>query len=94
LAALLSSLGRARTEVGFDAERYRLVESNLLEADTIFESAGARFSDAGLPYMQRLVLPYEAWDEAAPSADCAAKLVEWKAKLEAAHRSTSRNDGS
>jgi serine/threonine protein kinase/tetratricopeptide (TPR) repeat protein len=93
-AALLSSLGEAQIEAGFDADRFKLAEANLLEANGIYERAGAEFSEPRTLCMQRLVLLYEEWNKAAPGADRAAKLAEWEAKLQAAGGSTSRDEGS
>lgn len=86
LADFLTVLGRARAGVGFDAERFTLAESNLLEAHTIHRAAEDRgpAHEATLACGQGLVDLYSAWHAAEPDKGYDAKAAEWKAKLDAA----------
>jgi serine/threonine protein kinase/Tfp pilus assembly protein PilF len=83
LASLLSSLGEAQIEAGFDAERFKLAEANLLEANGVYERAGAEFGEPRTLCMQRLVLLYEAWNAADPAGGHATPLADWTARLDA-----------
>lgn len=83
LADFLTALGRARVGVGYDAERFALAESNLLEAHPIFDAA----KDRGPTHMdtrecvQALVDLYTAWHAAEPGKGYDAKAAEWKSEL-------------
>ena len=86
LADFLTVLGRGRVGVGFDAERFLLAESNLLEAHTIYLAAkdrGPANTDT-LAYIQGLVDLYSAWHVANPGKGYDAKAAEWRVKLDAA----------
>ena len=86
LADFLAVLGRARVGVGFDAERFLLAESNLLEAHTIYLAAkdrGPAHTDT-LACIQGLVDLYSAWHVANPGKGYDAKAAEWRVKLDAA----------
>jgi Tfp pilus assembly protein PilF len=77
---LLTTLGRSRVALGYDADRFKLAEANLLEAqpiplETYRETRGC---------LQGLVDLYTAWDKAEPDKGYAAKAANWKAKLDAA----------
>jgi tetratricopeptide (TPR) repeat protein len=83
LADFLTPLGRARVGLGYDAERFTLAESNLLEAHPIYVAAkdrGPTHKDT-LACVQGLVDLYTAWDAAEPGKGYDAKAAEWKAKL-------------
>jgi non-specific serine/threonine protein kinase/serine/threonine-protein kinase len=83
LAAFLTPLGRARVGLGYDAERFTLAESNLLEAYPIFVAAkyrGPTHNDT-LECVQGLIDLYTAWHAAEPGKGYDAKAAEWKAKL-------------
>jgi non-specific serine/threonine protein kinase/serine/threonine-protein kinase len=86
LAGFLTTLGRARVGVGYDAERFALAEANLLEAHPIYLAAkdrGPTHKDT-LECVQALVDLYTAWHAAEPGKVYDAKAAEWKAKLPAA----------
>jgi Tetratricopeptide repeat len=85
LADFLTGFGRARASVGYDAERFTLAESNLLEAHPIYVAAkdrGPAHKDT-LECAQALVDLYTAWDTAEPGKGYDAKAAEWKVKLTA-----------
>ena len=91
LANMLTTLGRARVGVGYDAERFALAEANLLEAHPIYVAAkdrGPTHKDT-LACVQALVDLYTAWDAAEPGKGYDAKAAAWKAKLPAAEPSAS-----
>jgi tetratricopeptide (TPR) repeat protein len=82
LAGFLTTLGRARVGLGYDAERFKLAEAELLEAHPIFLAAkdrGPTHKDT-LECVQALVDLYTAWDKAEPGKGFGAKAAEWKAK--------------
>ncbi|MBS0197004.1 MAG: serine/threonine protein kinase [Planctomycetes bacterium] len=86
LADFLTAYGRARVGVGFDGERFKLAEANLLEAHPIYLAAkgrGPTHKDT-LECVHALVDLYAAWDEAEPGKGYDAKAAEWQVKLEAA----------
>ena len=81
LASFLTALGRARVGLGYDAERFKLAEANLLEAHPIFvEARGPTHKDT-LECVRGLVDLYTAWDTAEPGNGYDAKAAEWRAKL-------------
>jgi hypothetical protein len=83
LAEFLTSFGRARVGVGYDAERFALAEANLLEAHPIYVAAkdrGPTHKDT-LACVQALVDLYTAWDKAEPDKGYEAKAAEWRQKL-------------
>jgi hypothetical protein len=86
LADFLMPLGRARAGAGYDSERFKLAEANLLEAHAIYVEAkdrGPTHKDT-LECVQVLVDLYAAWDKAEPGKGHGDKAAEWKAKLDAA----------
>lgn len=86
LADFFTSLGRARVALGYDAERYQLAESNLLEAHPIYlasASHGPTHKDA-LACVQALIDLYTAWHAAEPDKGYDSKATEWQAMLSAA----------
>ena len=86
LAALLAALGRARMGLGFDAERFRLSEANLLEAFAIYETAADRGPShpETLAAARSLAELYAAWQVAEPSNDHDKRANEWQARVAAA----------
>ena len=82
LAGFLTTLGRARTLVGFDAARFKLAEENLLEAYRILTSVTDQL-EASLTRecAQALVDLYTAWDKAEPGKGYDAKAAEWKGRF-------------
>jgi non-specific serine/threonine protein kinase/serine/threonine-protein kinase len=83
LAGFLTVVGRARVGLGYDAERFALAESNLLEAHPIYLAAKDRdptHKDT-LECVQALIDLYTAWHAAEPGKGHDAKAAEWKAKL-------------
>jgi hypothetical protein len=96
LADFLTTLGRARVGVGYDAERFALAESNLLEAHPIFVAAkgvGPAHKDT-LACVQALVDLYTAWHAAEPGKGHDAKAAEWKAKLDQANQASTSPETS
>jgi len=86
LAGLLNTLGRARVGLGYEAQRFKLAELNLLEAHPIFVAAqdrGPTHKDT-LSCVQGLIELYTAWDRAEPGQGYDIKSKEWQAKLGAA----------
>ncbi|MFZ4722268.1 MAG: tetratricopeptide repeat protein [Phycisphaerales bacterium] len=84
LAMFLVSLGRARVDAGFDPDRFRLAEANLLEAYPIVAAANGDHHADTIVCMQGLVELYTAWNAAVPTPQHAADLATWQAKLDAA----------
>ncbi len=84
LAAFLTTLGRARVALGYDAERFKLAESNLLEAHPIFVQTRGETHKDTLGCEQGLIDLYIAWDAGEPGKGYDVKAAEWKAKLDAA----------
>jgi non-specific serine/threonine protein kinase/serine/threonine-protein kinase len=83
LAASLTTLGSARTGLGYEPERFTLAQSNLLEAHTIYlETRGPTHKDT-LACTQALIDLYTAWHAAEPDNGYDLKAAEWRAKLEA-----------
>jgi hypothetical protein len=85
VADFLTATGRARVALGFDAERFKLAESNLLEAHAIYLAApdrGPAHRDTR-ECAQGLVDLYTAWDAAEPGKGLDAKAAEWRARTEA-----------
>jgi hypothetical protein len=83
LADFLMLLGRARAGAGYDSERFKLAEANLLEAHAIYLEAqdrGPAHKDT-LECVQVLVDLYAAWDKAEPGKGYDAKAAEWRGKL-------------
>ena len=96
LARLLTVLGRSRTGVGFDAERFALAEANLLEAHPILVASvnvGPRHPDT-LECVQALVDLYAAWDKSMPGNGYAEKSAQWKVKLDAARAAHAARDSA
>jgi hypothetical protein len=80
-ALLLTSLGRARAGLGYDADRFALAEANLLEAHAMYlDTRGAEHEDTE-ECVEALVDLYTAWNEAEPEGGYDAKAAEWRAKL-------------
>ena len=84
LAAFLTTLGRARVALGYDAERFKLAESNLLEAHPIFVQTRGETHKDTLGCEQGLIDLYIAWEAGEPGKGYDVKAAEWKAKLDAA----------
>jgi tetratricopeptide (TPR) repeat protein len=83
MALVLTNLGLARIDLGYDADRFALAEANLLEAHPIYvaaESVGPTHD--GIQCVQGLVDLYTAWHAAKPGKGYDAKATEWKAKLQ------------
>ncbi|MBM4107585.1 MAG: tetratricopeptide repeat protein [Phycisphaerae bacterium] len=80
LGMLLTTLGRARVGVGYDAERFALAEANLLEAHAIHVDAkdrGPAHKDT-LECVQGLVELYKAWHAAEPEKGYDTRAAEWQ----------------
>jgi len=84
MAMFLASLGRARVGAGFDPDRFRLAEANLLEAYPIVAAANGEQHTDSIVCMQGLVNLYTAWNAAEPTPKHASDLAAWQAKLDAA----------
>jgi eukaryotic-like serine/threonine-protein kinase len=79
IVSLLTTLGRARVGLGFDAERFRLAEANLLDAHAICLAAadrGPTHKDT-LASVEALVDLYTAWHAAEPGKGFDAKATQW-----------------
>lgn len=89
LAEFLTALGRARVGLGYDAERFALAESNLLEAHRIFVAAPNRgpTHESTLGCVRGLIDLYTAWHAAEPGKGYDAKAAHWQATLDAASSS-------
>ncbi len=83
LADFLTTLGRARVGLGYDAERFALAEANLLEAHPIHVAAKDRgpTNKRTLGCVQAVVDLYTAWDKAEPGKGYGAKAAEWEERL-------------
>jgi hypothetical protein len=83
LVAYLAVLGRSRAGLGYDADRFRLAETNLREAHDIsvdIRDGGPTHKDT-LECVQALVDLYSTWHTAEPGQGYDAKAAEWQAKL-------------
>jgi serine/threonine protein kinase/Tfp pilus assembly protein PilF len=91
LANLLTTLARARIALGYEAARFKLAESDLLEAHPIYIAAKNRSPTQKdtLDCVQGLVDLYFAWNAVEPGEGYDLKAAEWKAKLDAAARQPS-----
>ena len=81
LGSILTTLGRARAALPFDADRFALAESNLLEAHALFAKSRDENRKSMPRCVQGLVGLYTAWDLAEPGKGYDAKAAEWKARL-------------
>ncbi|MBX3407587.1 MAG: serine/threonine protein kinase [Phycisphaeraceae bacterium] len=81
LAALLTTLGRARVGLGYDADRFAMAEANLLEAHPILVQARGEAHKDTTECVAVLVNLYSAWHAAEPDKGYDAKAEEWRAKL-------------
>ncbi len=81
LADLLTALGRARVGLGYDPERFKAAEANLLETHPIYIATRGEKHKATLGCVQGLVDLYSAWDEAEPGKGFEDKAAQWNAKL-------------
>jgi tetratricopeptide (TPR) repeat protein len=70
-------LGRALTGLG----RYADAEELLLEANRVLTSAPADHERSRQQSVEAIIKLYEAWDEAEPEKDYAAKAEPWRKKL-------------
>ncbi len=90
LADFLTTLGRTRVGLGYDAERFALAEANLLDAHPIYVAA----KDRGPTHKNTrecvtgLVDLYTAWDKAEPGKGYGAKAAEWKERLRQAQEAS------
>jgi serine/threonine protein kinase/Tfp pilus assembly protein PilF len=84
LPAFLAKLGRARVGLGYDADRFKLGEANLLEARQVFVKARGEKDTDTLDCVEGLINLYTAWDKAEPGKGYEAKAAEWRAKLDEA----------
>jgi serine/threonine protein kinase len=86
LARILTELGRARVRTGYEPERFRVAESNLLEGHRIYLAAGDRgpAHEETLNCVLDLIDLYTAWEKAEPGKDHGAKAAEWQARFDAA----------
>ena len=84
LATLLTALGSARVGLGYDAERFALAETNLLEAHSIFVESRGEEDEETKGCTKALADLYRAWDTAKPGAGYAARASEWQARVDAA----------
>jgi eukaryotic-like serine/threonine-protein kinase len=78
---LLANLGRARVGLGYNAEQFKLAESNLVEAHSIYSS---NFGDAHKDTqgcVQGLVDLYSAWHAEVTGKGYDLKAAEWKARI-------------
>jgi len=81
VAAALTTLGRARVGLGFDADRFRQAESELLEAHAIFVRTRGAVHAETISCVQGLVDLYIAWETQEPGNGYAAMADEWRARL-------------
>jgi eukaryotic-like serine/threonine-protein kinase len=81
LATLLTTLGRARIGLGYDAERVKLAEANLLEAHPLFVQTRGETHKETRECSEGLVELYTAWNAAEPDQGYAAKAAQWQQKL-------------
>jgi tetratricopeptide (TPR) repeat protein len=83
---MLTTLGRARVALGYDPDRFKLAEANLLEAHPLYIKTRGEKHKETLDCVQGLIELYTAWDKAEPGKGYAAKAAEWKGKLDAAEK--------
>lgn len=83
LASMLAIRGRARFGLGYDGERFKLTEEDLLEAHLIFTKDRGETYKHTLRCAQALLELYTAWDAAEPGKGYDEKAAEWRVKLEA-----------
>lgn len=85
LGDFLNTLGLARARGGYDAVRFKLAETNQLEAHAIYlasASHGPTHTDT-LACVQALIDLYTAWHAAEPEKGYDTKVTEWQAMLRA-----------
>ncbi|MCC6425996.1 MAG: tetratricopeptide repeat protein [Phycisphaerales bacterium] len=78
LAHILAILARAQVGLGYQAERFKAAEANLVEAYSIVPPT----KSTALACEQGLCDLYTAWHAAEPGKGYDTKAAEWKAKLE------------
>lgn len=86
LAILLMNLGKARAGLAKTGADFAAAEANLLEAHAHFVKAPGPFPQDTRSCTQALADFYNAWDKSEPGKGYAAKVAEWKAKLNSASR--------
>ena len=82
--AVLTSLGRSRVGLGYDAARFGLAEKNLVEAYPLLAKAFGEKHNNTLGAVEGLADLYAAWATAEPGKGYEEKAAEWRAKLDAA----------
>lgn len=80
-ADLLRMLGGARVGLGYDAERFTLAESNLLEAHELALAVRGEAHEQTRGCVESLVALYTAWHAAEPSQGHDAKAAVWRTRL-------------
>jgi serine/threonine protein kinase len=83
LADYLTVFGRARFDIGYDEDRFKLAEANLLQAHPIYVASkdrGPTHKDT-LECVQALVDLYTAWNKVEPGKGYDATAAVWRAKL-------------
>jgi eukaryotic-like serine/threonine-protein kinase len=96
LADHLTELALARVELGYDAEGFRLAESELREAHAMYladHERGPTHKDT-LGCVQGLIDLYTAWHAAEPGKGHDAKAAQWKAQLEKAKPEQAKQDAA
>jgi len=83
---MLTTLGRARVGLGYDAERFKAAEANLLEAHPVLLKGRGEKHKETLGCVQGLVELYGAWDQAEPGRGHDAKATEWRKRLDTTPR--------
>lgn len=81
LGTFLDGLGLARVRLGYDAERFALAESNLLEAHAILVSTLGQNHVETLNCVRGVVEMYTVWHAAEPANGHDSKVEKWKAML-------------
>ncbi len=92
LAPILTTLGRCRSELGYEPERFKLAETNLLEASDLLASGPMASPDGVAANAEAIVKLYEAWDRAEPGLGYDQKAQEWQVKVDAAKAGSLRDD--
>jgi serine/threonine protein kinase/Tfp pilus assembly protein PilF len=84
LASFLVALGRARIGAGFEPERFRLAEANLLEAYPVLSRALGANHPNTIICLQGLVKLYSDWASAEPTERLATEAAKWQEIRDAA----------
>ena len=85
LASMLRTMGVSRVGLGYEAGRFTLAESNLLEGYSLYAALRGEAHKDTVECIQGLIALYTAWHAAEPDKGFEIKAREWQGKLDAAN---------